>query len=267
MKESTPLFTSVIATGMTFVLSSCDDDLFALGRQIPELGITIKDAKCVSHLARLGRSIHSVTMSEDMGFVTIGVNSGVLLGWGNNSWGELGKTESRKDRVKKVTFRKFESQGDSPKISNPNEIEPLILNVVSRNHVTIYHTNKGIYSLGNKLSGLLGYQPPEGIQVNPIKLHLPINVEIQGVSVSVKHAVAWDTQGRGYAWGINQYGILGIKDNRKRQDHKIISPEPIAVLENSRILNLYACDSCTFAISHKGKVFYWGRYDEINIGY
>ena len=50
-----------------------------------------------------------------------------------------------------------------------------------------------------------------------------------------------------------------IENNRKHQDKLFPTPQPIHAFNFTPVLSMEACETCTFAINHRGKAFYWGR--------
>ena len=72
---------------------------------------------------------------------------------------------------------------------------------------TYYVTNLGIFSIGNKESGLLGFVNV-ALQLNyPVPIDLDPSIKIKGISCSnAQHVMVWDDLGRLFTWGSNRYG-------------------------------------------------------------
>lgn len=189
---------------------------------------------------------------------------GSLYGWGDNTWFELNSTGNEtKNSVVKLTYKIEESlpSQDNRDLQQITSTAKYAM-VRTSNDCSLYLTSIGLYSIGNKTTGLLGYRPPADVMIHPRKIEiagLAAACKIVAVSISQHHVLAWSNTGKAYAWGYNYNGILGIDNNRRRQDKLVVHPQPVKAIENTIVTSMEACDTCSFAIDFRGKLYYWGR--------
>ena len=123
---------------------------------------------------------------------------------------------------------------------------------------------QALYSVGNTHIGLLGHHIKNDVINLPGKIEIPIAKKILGLSVNKNHCISWDENGDAYAWGVNLNGVLGVQENRRRIDEIVVNPEKVfhiiqvEKISNSKIISCFAFETCSFALTYKGKLFYWG---------
>lgn len=127
--------------------------------------------------------------------------------------------------------------------------------------VTLYLANTGLWAIGNPLSHLV---PKTGkallSTIKPLLIHFPLSsCQIISVSVANEQAVALNSEGIMFGWGINSHGMLGVKNNLQRNFELIRSPEPVENIENTRVRNCWVLNEATFAQNLQGKLYYWGK--------
>lgn len=259
-----PIFLSVVGDERTFFISTADNDLYHMGENLSKLYVLTKSkAPGLQRLIRPRQMIADICFDNKKCFYTS--KDGILYGWGDNTWFELNSAGNEtKNRVVKLTY-KIEEVQPSQDNKDPFQVTSGATFRMARtcNDCSFLLTTKGLYSIGNKTTGLLGYKPPPEVIVHPKRVDfggLEPSSKIVGISVSRHHVLAWTNTGRSYAWGYNYNGVLGIENNRRRQDKLIVHPQPVKVLENTIVTSLEACDTCSFAINYRGKLYYWGRY-------
>ncbi len=79
---------------------------------------------------------------------------------------------------------------------------------------------------------------------------------IISISAGVSHAVALDSDGKVYAWGVNTNGQLG--DGSTTQRNAPVAVDTTGVLAGKRIVAISAGGSHTLALDSDGKVYAWG---------
>lgn len=109
--------------------------------------------------------------------------------------------------------------------------------------------------LGKKLIGI--FAEPKVKWINP-------SLQLVGLSIGKYHVLAWSATGLIYSWGINQGGVVGIKDNGKNLN-KIISTPALVDLElgsNPGVVYGLATKEASFVINFRGRIYYWGKIFE-----
>lgn len=147
--------------------------------------------------------------------------------------------------------------GKSNRDTNFNYSEPL--NMVACNaSCTYFVTKKGVFSIGNKDTGLLGFQNTAYLLNQPVPIDLSFSIQVEGIHAGRRHVLIWDNHGIGYAWGCNKYGQLGVENNEMHTSKFFKKPQKIHLCTKKKIIGAVAgCDSTT-VITNKGKIFYWG---------
>jgi alpha-tubulin suppressor-like RCC1 family protein len=123
---------------------------------------------------------------------------------------------------------------------------------------TYFATKKACFAIGNRESGLLGFENTGYLFNHPVPIDLSFNIQIEGVTANKKHVIVWDTNGVGYGWGCNSHGQLGIQDNIKKTGKFIKKPERIIFLSKKKIISALAGIDSSFVITNKGKIYFWG---------
>jgi hypothetical protein len=138
-----------------------------------------------------------------------------------------------------------------------NYSEPV--NMVACNaSCTYFVTKKGVFSIGNKDTGLLGFENTAYLLNQPVPIDLSFSIQVEGIHAGRRHVVIWDNHGIGYAWGSNKYGQLGVENNEMQTSKFFKKPEKIHLCTKKKLIGAVAgCDSTT-VITNKGKIFYWG---------
>ena len=147
--------------------------------------------------------------------------------------------------------------GKSERYTALDHSEPV--NMVACNaSCTYFVTKKGVFSIGNKDTGLLGFENTAYLLNQPVPIDLSFSIQVEGIHAGRKHVVIWDNHGIGYAWGSNKYGQLGVENNEMHTSKFFKKPEKIHLCSKKKLIGAVAgCDSTT-VITNKGKIFYWG---------
>jgi hypothetical protein len=132
-------------------------------------------------------------------------------------------------------------------------------------HVTFYLTSGGLFLAGRRTSNLapcekllkrkrevFGYPHKIPVAVTPQQ-------SILGLSASNSHVLAWDGAGNLFGWGVNLFGCLGVQSNQARNFDLVSVPERVTAMYNSKIVSALALPEVSFAITHQGRLFSWGR--------
>lgn len=266
--------------------SKVKNELWVFGNNLPDAGIELnRKVTATQRFLTFPSEIVDVNLTSQL--ATFTTKSGQTYGWGKNTYNELSDQKTLFFANLKKIEHKFgkiqvnllpESGSPSPRkeggyfrVQTKDEAKKperaqnqgiIIKQSLSQRSTTIVLTNDGLYSLGNKLTGLLGYKPPETIVVQtPVKISFERLTQkaIVGVSASSQHVIAWDSSGRLFSWGKNVFGVLGAQNSRKRIDSLQTTPVPVVLMENSQNIAAWAFETSTFVLTSKGRLFYWGK--------
>lgn len=259
-----PQFTSIKASGKTFMMTTSNNDIYWMGDNMPKLYVFMRQKITgMQRVAKVRQPIADLCFDRKKCFF-IGTN-GLIYGWGDNTWFELNSTGNEtKNKISQLDYKIEETQHSTDNKEALFASASNFVSVRAANDCSFLITQKGVYSIGNRTNGLLGYLPPKEVLVHPRKIEfgafLPLTQKMVGLSASQNHVFAWSDAGRAFAWGYNYNGVLGVENNRKHQDKLFTTPQIVHAFAFTPVLSLEACDTCSFAINHRGKAFYWGRY-------
>ena len=188
------------------------------------------------------------------------------------------QTQTNFHSTDKLVSPQFTRQGTStnpltlPADEASNLTITSIASVLSE-HVTFYLTTDGLYLAGRRTSNLA---PCEKLlkrkrEVFDYPHKIPVAIAapqaIVGMSASNSHVLAWDADGNLFGWGVNLYGCLGVESNQSRNFDLVSVPERIKTTHNSKIVCCLALPEVSFAITHQGRLFTWGRLSRSDTGF
>ena len=176
----------------------------------------------------------------------------------NEGLSETIQTSGITNRGSYIVDRIQEDPQINPKTSQKNGF--VYIRTSPSTHSTFYLTQDFLASVGPNTSQMLGVASKDNDAIPRV---LQIKTRIVGVSAGNYHALCWSRHGKSYAWGRNMMGVCGVNNNRNREKDEILVPEEVKVLEDSRIIEMAAGKHVSFGVTHKGKIFYWGRYSSI----
>lgn len=142
---------------------------------------------------------------------------------------------------------------------NTSDNKPVLLYIETNAYCTYYITNLGVFSIGNKETGLLGFNNTHQLLNYPIPIDISPHYKIIGLSASAQHVLAWDFDGRLFSWGSNHYNKLGIKEKENKTGDFILKPTLVDLLEKKKVYSALAGINSSFIITNKGTVYYWGK--------
>jgi len=125
---------------------------------------------------------------------------------------------------------------------------------------TYYFHKGGVYSQGDCTSGLLGRSRTTKVSSSPMRIYLPIPNQnsVVGISCSGHHCIAWDSVGRCYSWGRNINYTLGQSKGGLKENELQPEPRLVTLMDGVKIINCKATDTCSLALTCRGRVYYWG---------
>lgn len=115
-----------------------------------------------------------------------------------------------------------------------------------------------VWSWGVNLYGQLGlgdtisYNEPHRITKFPETVSY-----IKDISVGTNHVLALADEGKVYAWGLGNYGQLGVGNGYNYYEPKCVTD--IYGAELTDIIKVEAGEDVSFAINSKGEVYAWGK--------
>lgn len=173
---------------------------------------------------------HTVALDSDGNAYAWGSNKAGQLGNGTNSFSAVPTSVSM---PKGVTFSQVVASGD--------------LSAAIGSDGSVYLWGTAEFPLGD--SGAHESNVP--VPVLP-----PEGVAFSQVSVASGHALAIDTDGVAYAWGLNDYGKLGAGNEFGT---KSLTPVPVAVPEGTRLTEVAAGRDHSIGLTTDGHIFAWGK--------
>ena len=84
---------------------------------------------------------------------------------------------------------------------------------------------------------------------------------IEKIACGSYHSFAIDKDGKVYAWGLNNFGELGIDHGAGESDAVVLEPTHIESLSNHKIIEIAGGEHHSLACTEDGKLITWGRID------
>jgi alpha-tubulin suppressor-like RCC1 family protein len=191
------------------------------------------------------------------GFHTILLDTdGIVYGFGNNKYGQLGNTTNNGNDNANHTLTQ---------IAIPNNKK--IINIYAGGYQTILLDTDGIvYGFGWNKYGQLGNTTNNGNDnANPTltQIAIPNNKKIIQISTSF-HTIFLDTDGIVYGCGWNKYGQLGNTTNNGNDNAKPVLTQ-IAIPNSKKITKISAGGKHTILLDSDGIVygFGWNAYGQL----
>ncbi len=202
-----------------------------------------------------GEASDAVTPAVGIGYDFYAALSadGTVYVWGRNTKGQLGIATEDLDHS--ASPRRVEASVKFKSIA------------VGREHVVALATDGSVWTWGANERGQLGhdeYRP--GNKTVPTIVRFtqePADMQIVEIAVSEQTSYALTADGRLYAWGSNDGGMLGIFSREEHVDYII---EPMLNPNLPRVSHIIAGERTVAAIASDGKVWMWGATDRGQAG-
>jgi alpha-tubulin suppressor-like RCC1 family protein len=161
--------------------------------------------------------------------------------WGNNEFGQLGNGEVGVGLQKNLPF----------KVNMPAGVSFTAISTGFRHTIAITSSGKA-YAWGLNTLGQLG----DGSTTNrlaPVEVNMPSGVSFSKISSGVQHTVAITADGKGYAWGRNNLGQLGVGNTTNSS-----TPVAVSMPAGVTFTAVDAGDRYNIALSSTGQAYAWG---------
>lgn len=139
------------------------------------------------------------------------------------------------------------------------------------NHVLALDANGFIYAWGTGQQHQLGrriFEAHPKISLRPAPVRsLPVRgARAVKVACGSYHSFAIDQEGRVYAWGLNNYGGLGIPEGAGEDSAAVPKPRLVETLADYKIVDIAGGHHHSLACTEDGKLLAWGRLDFHQVG-
>lgn len=133
------------------------------------------------------------------------------------------------------------------------------------NHVLTLDTKGKIYTWGaaeqNQLGRRVVQRDMKASALRPGGLSFKRGVKIAKIAAGSYHSFALDTQGRVWAWGLNNFCQLGIEADAGEDDATVLQPTLVESLSEYRVADIIGGEHHSLALTDDGKVLVFGRID------
>ncbi|CAB3389017.1 Hypothetical predicted protein [Cloeon dipterum] len=219
-----------------------DDEVFGFGKN-EEGFLGTGDMKPHTEHTKIeqlcGQNIQGLNFSNHSFFALSA--SGSVFAWGRNNHGQLGLGTKENTLI-------------PTKIEGVLATNRVVQVACSSNHTLVLTSDREVFTFGWNKNGQLGLGHNED-QTLPIKLDFPsAGGVVTAIACLFFSSVALLDSGEVFAWGKNDYGILGQNADLKEQ------PVPCRVpgLEGITITRIVCGQIHALAVSSNGKVYSWG---------
>lgn len=195
-----------------------------------------------------------VVASDSATFVL--TEDGRVYGWGTfrSSDGILGFDEKTKVQASPVLL---------PDLKNIKAL------AAGSNHILALDIKGNVLAWGCGQQNQLGRRIIERKKMSslvPQGLGLPRG-KIVKIACGSYHSFAIDKDGSVWAWGLNNFGELGIESNAGEDDAVVLKPLKIEGLEGKQVADIDGGEHHSLACSASGDLFTWGRVDGYQVGF
>lgn len=145
------------------------------------------------------------------------------------------------------------------------EFKNIVQLAPGKDHLLALDAYGSVFGWGDGQQHQLGRKIMERTRLQSLK-PLPVALKnIKYITCGDYHSFAISAKGEVYAWGLNQYGQCGIKEQLVDGDI-ITRPTLVARLSDKSIVSLAGGEHHTVALSENGLVYTFGRVDMKEVG-
>ncbi|KAL7905597.1 GDP/GTP exchange factor [Trichoderma velutinum] len=201
-----------------------------------------------------GTKFVQVVASDSASFVL--TEDGRVYGWGTfrSSDGILGFTESVRVQTRPAL------------VAGLKNIKAL---AAGANHILALDNKNNVVAWGCGQQNQLGRRI---IERNKMSSLIPQGVglprgKIAKIACGSYHSFAIDNKGAVWAWGLNNFGEIGVESNAGEDDAVILKPVKITFLADQTVTDIDGGIHHSLACTEKGELFAWGRVDGYQVGF
>ena len=214
------------------------------GRWLP---VAVPPTRVVTQIA--AGSHHSLILADD----------GTVLAAGRNDGGALGLGSQRSAATFTVVPIPATSNGRA-RAATFIAVAPSVY-VGDNQSASYVVTSDTAFACGNDAYGKLGRGEIAGERRTRTLsvIEMPRGERLVSVSAGKYHVLGVTRKGL-FAWGSGEFGKLGLGDDRHRR-----APTRVDI-ENHKILNAFASESFSLALTARGEIFSWGKGTDGQLG-
>lgn len=151
------------------------------------------------------------------------------------------------------------------------EPKKVVAIVSGSNHVLALDNKGKIQTWGageqNQLGRRIVERDARTSSLRPAGLPVKRGVKITKVAAGSYHSFALTEDGKVYAWGLNNFGELGIEGNMGVDDATVLQPTLVESLADHKIVDIAGGEHHSVALTEDGEVLVWGRMDANQCGF
>ncbi len=202
-----------------------------------------------------GGPVTQVAAGADHSLVV--TSTGQLYAFGANLHGQLGRTENKET---------FTPNPTPMQVTLPGASGPVTQVAAGGEHSLALTSTGQLYSFGQNESGQLG-SPIKETQPTPTLVSLPTGGTVTQIAAGFDHSLVLTSTGQLYAFGENEFGQLGTKENAET-----LTPNPTPTLvglpgATGPVAQIAAGGRHSLALTATGQLYAFGenRYGQLGI--
>lgn len=188
-------------------------------------------------------------------------SDGTALAWGENQHGVFGNGTTEDSVTPQPVTMPVAANQAAVRFSSV---------CAGYDHVIALATDGTVWTWGSDANGQLGNR---AVAETPQSVMLPKQVggalegkTVVSVAAGKAFSLALTSEGKVYAWGINQFGILGNLDQHVKAEYSICYPARVTALDAPFITAIFAGEQTAGALDSNGQVWLWGDNDRRQAG-
>ena len=183
-------------------------------------------------------------------------SDGTAVAWGKNQTGVFGNGTTIDSAMPQI-------------VTMPNDVRFSSVHA-GYDHVVALATDGTVWTWGSDEGGQLGNRD---IPDTPQSVHVPKQVHgvldgkmVVSVAAGKAFSLALTSDGKVYAWGNNQFGVLGNADQPISTEFSVCSPTRITALDEPFITAIFAGEQTAGALDANGQAWLWGDNERRQAG-
>ncbi|KAI1385431.1 RCC1/BLIP-II [Hypoxylon trugodes] len=169
----------------------------------------------------------------------------------------------------------FRDDPESPEVQKTATLIPELKNIIQlaagTNHVLALDSKGKVYAWGCGQQAQIGRLVPSRRPRSALRpdrvIALPIkDARVVKIACGSYHSFAIDQKGRVFAWGLNNYGQLGISDEAGENNAHEMKPRFVESLRYHNVVDITGGQHHSLAANDDGELLAWGRIDGYRLG-